>query len=468
MIKIKLKEFVSRIEFWIIIFFIIRLIGITNPPLEIAHNWRQITGLMVSRNFLEIDNNILYPRIDDNSCETGIIGMEFPIMNYLYYFIAKLFGYTHWYGRLINLFISSFGILFYYKIIKKYINPNLALISSLILMSSIWFSFSRKMMPDTFCISLIFIALYYGLQFLYDSKIKNLIIYIIVSSLAVLSKIPAIIYLVVFIIPLFSNKIIYKNKLIFSFSSLISISISYIWYFKWNEYLSKTFGNWYNTGSNIGDGINEIFSNYALVLKEFYFNSFYSYLFFVIFIIGLAFIFIKKEKVLIYIFLSVSFIFFLFMIKSGKFFYINNYYIIPYVPIMSLVAAYFLSIINKKQIVIFIMLIGISESIINQHHDFFIKKNQLYKLELENISDSISSPNDLIAINSDGNPQLLYLTHRKGWLIKNVEISDSLFIKNLISKNCKYLFINKKSLETKFNFRIIYENTNFIVYKLSD
>lgn len=75
--KITMKNWINRIEFWIFLFFLVRLFGITNPPLEIGHSWRQVTGLMVSRNFLEVDANILYPRVDDTNGETGIIGMEF-------------------------------------------------------------------------------------------------------------------------------------------------------------------------------------------------------------------------------------------------------------------------------------------------------------------------------------------------------------------------------------------------------
>ncbi|NLL29032.1 MAG: hypothetical protein GX259_09570 [Bacteroidales bacterium] len=62
-----MSKYFNKIEFWIVIFFLVRLIGITNPPLEIGHNWRQVTGLMVSRNYLEVEPNILYPRIDDNN-----------------------------------------------------------------------------------------------------------------------------------------------------------------------------------------------------------------------------------------------------------------------------------------------------------------------------------------------------------------------------------------------------------------
>lgn len=112
-----IKNYYTRIEFWIVLFFLIRLVGITNLPLEVGHNWRQITGLMVARNYLEVDANIAYPRVDDNCGQTGIIGMEFPSMNYIYFLIAKVFGYSHWYGRLINLLFSSLGVLFFYKLL---------------------------------------------------------------------------------------------------------------------------------------------------------------------------------------------------------------------------------------------------------------------------------------------------------------------------------------------------------------
>ena len=121
---LQIKTFVNRIEFWIVFFFLIRLVGITNPPIEISHSWRQVTGLMVARNFQESDNNILYPRVDDNNGETGIIGMEFPVMNYIYFIFADLFGYSHWYGRLINLIVSTIGLFYFYKIIEKYFGAN--------------------------------------------------------------------------------------------------------------------------------------------------------------------------------------------------------------------------------------------------------------------------------------------------------------------------------------------------------
>lgn len=85
-----IKEIIKDIRFWILLLFIVRLIGISNPPLEVGHNWRQTTVTMVSRNFLEIDNNILYPRIDIAGEKTGITGMEFPLLNYTIYIVSKV------------------------------------------------------------------------------------------------------------------------------------------------------------------------------------------------------------------------------------------------------------------------------------------------------------------------------------------------------------------------------------------
>ena len=50
--KMKSKIY-QPIVIWIAIFFLIRCIGITNPPLDVAHNWRQTTVTMVARNYLE-------------------------------------------------------------------------------------------------------------------------------------------------------------------------------------------------------------------------------------------------------------------------------------------------------------------------------------------------------------------------------------------------------------------------------
>ena len=120
------------IRFWIILFFALRLYGITNAPLEPASTWRQCDVLMIARNFYEIDSNILYPRVDLAGNSEGIVGVEFPIYNYLIYLLSILFGFEDWYGRIINLVATSFGAFYFYKLISRNFNEEHAFYSTIL------------------------------------------------------------------------------------------------------------------------------------------------------------------------------------------------------------------------------------------------------------------------------------------------------------------------------------------------
>jgi len=443
------------------------MIGIMNPPVETGHNWRQVTGLMVARNFLEVDDSILYPRIDDNRGESGIIGMEFPLLNYLHFLLAKLFGYAHWYGRLINLIFSSLGVFFFYKILKENFDKKTALASSLCLLSSVWFMFSRKMMPDTFCISLMFIALYFGMQFMKNGRLWSILSFVLFSSLAILTKIPAGIYLVV-LIPIAIFNSYPKRRIAILFATMIPVVACYLWYFQWNYYLAENFGNWYNAGRSLQEGFMELYGNLGLVAKRFYFSAFQGFLFFSLFIAGLFLMIKNGNKRLIVGFVSVAFVFVVYVLKSGFFFYHHNYYIIPFVPMMALLVGYSLSKINKQWVFVCILGLGMIEGVSNQQHDLKLKQKELYKLNLEELSDEFIGKDKLICINGENNPQQIYLSHRKGWTCTNEQLLDEGFMDDIIEKGCEFLIVNKNSFNQSLSWPIIFDDDDFIIYKLGE
>ena len=88
-------------------------------------------------------------------------------------------------------------------------------------------------------------------------------------------------------------------------------------------------------------------------------------------------------------------------------------------------------------------------------------------MELESISDLVSSKKDLIAINGNDNPQQLYLAHRKGWTCSDSLITDLSFINNIQKKGCRYIFLNKHSCNKSINRKIVFSNVNFTVYDLN-
>lgn len=183
-----LRKLVGDIRFWIVLFAVLRLYGIANPPLEVSHSWRQTTVAMAARNFYEIDSNILFPRIDIGGDLSGITGMEFPLMNWLIYLFSLLFGFHDWFGRAINLLVTSLGCWYFFRLLKPRFGQQNAFCSTLILCASLWFPFARKIMPDTFSLSLVLIGMYYGLDFLLHERrrLGSLLAYALLTMAGVL------------------------------------------------------------------------------------------------------------------------------------------------------------------------------------------------------------------------------------------------------------------------------------------
>lgn len=447
--------------------FVIRLIGITNPPLEIEHNWRQVTGLMVSRIFVEQGPDLLHPRVEDNQGGSGIIGMEFPAMNYLYYLVSMLFGYDHWYGRLINLLISSFGLLAFFNIVKSLFSAKVAKVALLLLSCSIWFSFSRKMMPDTFALSLTMIGVWFGILYTEKGKWLHLLTFFIFIALGLLTKIPSAVLGALLMIPLFDIGIVRQRKFAIYIVGIISVLPALWWYFSWNEHLAETYGYWYNSGETFQIGLHSILAEPKQFVKQFIFNGFKSYAVFIVYFIGCLYTMVKlrqtssKEKLFVAATLVLGG---MYIIRSGHFFVDHDYYMLPLLPFLALLGGYAVVTINRKWIFALVA-IGMVEGIANQQHEFFINDSEQYKLALERIADEHIPHGALIVINGNGNPQQLYFSHRKGWNISDAEAGSLDFIRSLKKTGASYLIINRES-QIQHQIPVLYSDDHYQIFDL--
>ena len=472
MFKSKANLLLKDIRFWILFFFVIRLIGITNPPLEVAHNWRQTTVTMVARNFLEVDNNIFYPHIDIAGEKTGITGMEFPTLNYLIYLVSELFGYQDWYGRLINLLVSSIGLLYFYKLIRRYFSETISFNATLILTVSIWFQFSRKIMPDTFAMSFIFMSIYYGTNYLLSKNNQknsvNLALYFVFVLIGMLSKLPAGYLLILFVFYLFQKEISLKRKLLFCSVSVVSLIPVFWWYFIWVPYLVDTYGFWhFFMGKSMQEGFSEIVLNLKDTLKKFY-DTALKFSGFAVFLVGIIYSILRKERKIYLVFSTTLLVFSILILKSGFTFAHHSYYIIPFVPVMALVAGYGLEQIKNRRYQIILLAIICLEGLGNQFHDFIIHENDSKILKLESDLDKFSSRKDLIIINSGDYPTPMYFAHRKGWVNSNNSISNPTYIDKLKNKGLKHIVILKRSFAEEVllpNYKCVFNNREYSIYK---
>ena len=454
------------IRLYIGLFFLVRLFGITHPPLETGHNWRQALTAMIARNFVEQKASLFYPQIDYAGSGPGFIGSEFPFFNYLIYLFSEAAGYTHWYGRLINLMVSSLGIYFFCKLISRLTTRSIAFSAGIILLSSIWFAFSRKIMPDTFSVSLVIIGFYCGYEYLVSGRKYQLLCYFVFTTLGILCKIPALYLLAVLGLVVGLKEIPASRKVAVSVLSGVSFALVSLWYFFWVPHLVDTYGNQLFFPRGLAEGLTEILSMPGAFFRNFYFNAFHSYVAFIAFGGGVYLLFRQDLRKLAVSMLLLTISFLLFVLKTGIVFPLHNYYIIPFVPVMALVAAIALDRIpNPWKYLVLVVIAG--EGITNQQHDFFIKDKEGYKMAVQHLTETHTDKHDLIVINGGPSPQEIYLAHRKGWSVGNEKITPEA-LRTYAGAGARYLVIDQRSFPDSISFLpLVAREGDFSLYSLT-
>lgn len=467
-----MSRWFGDIRWWIVLFFAVRLINISQPPLEIAHNWRQTTVTMVARNFLEVDNNPLYPRIDIAGDLTGITGMEFPLLNYLIYLVSSIFGYEHWYGRAINLVVTTVGLWFFYKLVRLRFEERVAFFSTLLLGASVWFRYGRKIMPDTFSMSLIIIGLYFGIKLIYEhrNQWRNALLFLLLTAAGLLSKLPSGYLLIVLALPVLDPRAKSSNKIALIVGGLLALVPVAWWYFYWSPHLTETYGFWhFFMGKPISQGLTEIIENGAQVAARFY-DSAFKYSGFVLFAVGLTFAVIRRQHLLLRILGLSSLAFAVVVIKGGWTFAHHEYYIVPFVPVLGLAAGWACASVIPTRWVPWVLLVFFAESLEANRHDFFTREHMKFLKTLESDLDAVSQRSDLFLINSGQYPTPMYFAHRKGWVAYNREIEQESFIGERAEKGLKYVIILKKAFGTEIDLdlEIVSETKDYVLYRAGE
>ncbi|HEY0655301.1 MAG TPA: glycosyltransferase family 39 protein [Chryseosolibacter sp.] len=462
----------NDIRIWIAFLFLIRLYGITNPPLENVATWRECDVLMIARNFYETDNNIFYPRVDVAGTHTGITGSEFPGFNYAIYLTAYLFGYEHWYGRIINLLLTSFASLFFYKMIAKRFGQDAAFNATIIFMCSQAFVISRMILPDPFALSLCIISLYCALEFLDTGKLLYLIGYASLALLGCLSKISAGTVLSILAIPILNPLVPLGRKIFVGTMSLIILTCVYYWYFIWVPFLNESyqFGGHFFMGMDFLKGFGQLVQYLPKTLKQFY-DAPLKYIGFCAFIFTLFITWRKKQKLALIAFILPFASYLAIIIKTGEMLTVNYHYPFMFIPSMALITGIGLQLFFSRRIVYVILCIIAVENVASQFHHFRTKDANLPLTQLESILDENNVPkNALIAINAPHvhHATPMYFAHRHGWNFPSNQLENSQLLNDLAREGCQYVLILKRVFGTDIKppREQIFDSEDFALYKL--
>ena len=410
------------------------------------------------------DGEFFLPKINMAGNQTGIIGSEFPLFNGLIAIFDMIFGYQHWYGRLINLLVSSFGIFYFHQAAERLFDKKTAFYSAMVLLVSLWFAFSRKIMPDTFSVALVMVGLYHALRYATDGKYLSLFLFFVFGTLGILCKLPALSLYAVLVVMVLHPSVTPRQKIAFSATGVVSVAVVAVWYFYYVPYLLETYRYQLYFPKGLAEGWKEMMPLLPEAAEKFYFSSLQSFVALGCCVLGL-FLFVgennRYKKIAVFCFCIV---FLLFTLKTGAVFPLHNYYIIPFTPLMALMAGYLLAKVPQRIGYILLCIIVI-EGIANQQHDFFIPQNQKYKLELVEMAEKYTIPEDLIIINGGQNPQQIYFTNRKGWTVSDSVFAEPAMMNQMISDGARYIFQNRKTSEVQLPYGTVYSNENWVLYK---
>jgi len=426
--------------------------------------------MMVTRNMAEGNASLLYPAIDYTGEQLGVIGMEFPLFNYFNAKIIDVFGYSHWYGRLMNLIFSSFGIYIFFLLVEKISGRKIAFYSTLALLAGLWFGYARKIMPDTFSASFLIAGMYCLLLFI-DSEHRYKSVYLLAGGIAVaiagLTKVSSLAGLS-FLAPHMLNRLYsIKNKSIVALTVASACCITLYWYFAWVPYLNTLSPARFFMGNGFSVSMQQILTNPWGIANRFVVTALGISGFLAVLIGG--YISCKNKDIDFILVSALGFVAeTLFILKAGDHFAIHSYYIVPFVPVLAYMAGYGIARLPKRYAFVF-LIIMVMENSARQYGEFIIRsKNASIEFLADTLTNHGVARDALIAINSYADPTILYFSGRKGWLPPNGQMQDSSFQKSIINKGCTHFLLlkNKPKLQQEHLGTLVYENDLLKVFSL--
>ena len=461
----QLKSWLFDVRLWILVLFLLRLENIDLAPLD-EHNWRQTMTLGVARNYAEVDAHFFHPRTILCDSRGGIFAQEFPLFNYCVFLLWKVFGAHNWCFRLFNLLVASIGLWAFSNIVRRLVHEKAALFATVMFGVSVAYVYARKGMPDVFAVSLALLGVYWGWRYLEEKKAQQLALFGVFAGLGMLCKMPAACVMALLTPAVFEVAVDKKAKVQLAIVGAFGVAAMAAWYFIWVPSTEKAYGFPLFYPTSIAEGWRQLVEMKQDTLGRFYPIALTSRMAFLFCLVGLGIAIWRKNNPILLTFAASSALLFALMLKAGGTFSGHEYYIIPYVPMMALLAGYGLSESVRNPWIQLAILIAIGAEAVYKHkHDFFIPWENKKFLKLEDIVDQYVPKDSRILVNNrEGSPVMLYAAHRRGWTVTD-RMKDSAWVAGEATVGMNFLVIERSRWHDSLPFPKLYEDNEFQIYK---
>ncbi|CAN5603576.1 hypothetical protein BH11BAC1_BH11BAC1_12430 [soil metagenome] len=446
-----------------------------------VHTWAQSDRASVAACYYNESMNFFHPRIYNRSdgTNTGICGMEFPVINYSAAICYKIFGFHEFYYRLFNFMLLFIGLVCAFLMADLFLKDLFfsSITVWLFMMSPVLFFYSANFLPDTGSLGLVFISWYLFFKRGEGKSMRSHVLFIIMITLACLIKMTSMVSLITMIALMLG-----KRTRLFNSTNIPSLDrkmmtgliICFACVFGWYKYAGWLNDHYHNYFFILKGNAVESMLEFKQVLLHIYEKPYLDYyplmmkqviaVCFGVFIVTFYF----QKRLLGFTFLILLIGFAGFVVTMLRQFQYHDYYIIPLLPLiyfLFLTTAEFISRkINRYKILyavaIAALLVLVNMSMIACKKSYATERygkgyNASTYSEYERYSqaspylDSLHvGKNDLVISYYDLTPNAsLYLMNRKGTTVPYGEIGR---LKELIAtNNFKYLILNDTAAFTK-------------------
>lgn len=419
--------------FYILLFsLLIRLYNITFPVAG-WHAWRQADTASIARNFFTEESDIFYPRIDWRGDTEGYAETEFQIYPFIVSGLYNLFGVNEFFGRLISVFFSVLTVFGIYLLVRKTIDERTALWSAFIYsVLPLNIFFGRAFMPEPAMLMCSVYGIYFFVKWTENDSRRDFILSAFFIAMAALIKLPAL-YLGLPLAYLCYKKYgrtFLKTPVIWIYVLLVFIPVAAWYYHAHQLYLRTglTFSIW-DAGKDKWGMTEPLFT--IKFYNDIFFKSIaerhLTYPAFIVFIWGML---IKRKQYLEHLFDWWLAGIIVFILIAPQAHLAQEYYQLPFnISASVFIAKVFSKYIKsdelrdsfkKNTLAVTVLSVCLSGIIVLS----FLRVRNFMKSEDLNapvfkiaaVVDSVSGPGDKFITVTEGNPAMLYIIKRKGWV----------------------------------------------------
>lgn len=401
-----------------------------DETLDSPHTWRQSDTANYIYDFYLNGIDLLHPSV----CWMGghkTLLLEFPLPEAMVSLLYQVFGPSHIVAR--AFFFISFLVcaLYFFRIVRHLWSESIARFAFLIYLSvPLSLFFSRAVHIDFFTMALVHICMYYLLKFVDSSNRKHLLISAVAASIGFLVKAP---YFLPIVLPLLAYA--YRKKRI---KQLLFASIYFIpallFFYLWQRHsfaVNNAAPDWHflqgyrKFTDNVDWYFGPMEQRYVPELWELLKQRFRQEILGIsgisLMLIGIVFSPRTKYSSIAYWWLGSSIIYLLVFYNLNL---VHNYYQVPFIAPIAIIAAIGLSKIYHKSsfgpIMAYILFgLFLVESIKYAEKNYYVV--QTLHMEIGEIIRNETQPDDLCIVNhheiDSKCPNFLYAGRRNGWTL---------------------------------------------------